>query len=79
MSKCSKLINIKSDLNITDMCMCDRNHTCGRCTRRDAGISSLLETASENNMKTSLDKRFSVLYVAFNKARMIFVTIPCFM
>ncbi len=55
--------------------MCDRNHTCGRCTRRDAGISSLLEIASENNMKTSLDKNFSILYVAFNKDSMIFVTI----
>lgn len=46
-------------------CVFDRNHMCGRCTKRDAGISSLLETASENNMKTSLDKCNSVLYLVF--------------
>lgn len=30
-----------------------RSHTCGRCTRRDAGTSSPLETASVSNMRTS--------------------------
>lgn len=29
---------------------------CGRCTRSAAGISSPLETASENSMKISLDR-----------------------
>jgi len=52
-------------------CVFDRNHMCGRCTKRDAGISSLLETASENNMKTSLHKCNSVLYLVFKLTKLL--------
>ncbi len=55
--------------------MCDRNHTCGRCTRRDAmGFLPCWRLLQKTIWRPAWIKLFC-LYVAFNKDSMIFVTI----
>lgn len=45
----------------------------GKCTKKDAGISSQLETASVNSMKISLDKNTNKETTTFsvNKNRIL--------
>lgn len=57
---------------------------CGRCTRRDAGTSSLLETASVSNMRTSWVREGSLVYspqhpslLSFYPKETLNLTSPC--
>lgn len=43
-----------------------RSHTCGRCTKSDAGTSSLLETASGSSMRISSDNFLNCFQRAYN-------------